>query len=411
MKFTRFFFFLLLVSTWCGNQLSAQTSRARLEQEKKRNLNRIAQTKKVLTQTQRKKSISLRELKTLSRQIEDQEQQIQLLEKDLALLEKELRAVAKETHQLDQRLKALREEYGQMLYSASKTSTKLNQLLFLFSSASFQEIMSRYKYLQQYTENRKDQLAQIRKVTLTLNSRRLELSEKKKKQTTLLSEMKNQNLQLVQMKVDKDTLVIELAKQEVELRKEIEATNLAVRNLDKLISSLVAKEMAKSEERKATPPPPATATSKKKEPLEAKSTRVVTGTFSQAKRRLPWPVRTGFVSDRFGVKNHPVLKGVQVDNNGIDIQTVPGSKVYSVFAGKVLDISDIPGMGQVVAVQHGEYFTIYANLTQVQTKVGESISAGEPLGSAGLRDGVAEINFQIWHQFDRLNPESWLTRK
>jgi len=411
MNSYRFIFLILLITLLGGNDVLAQTSRARLEQEKKRNLNRIAQTKKVLAQTQRKKTISLRELKTLSRQIEDQEQQIQLLEKDLALLEKELRAVAIETHQLDQRLKALREEYGQMLYSASKTSTKLNQLLFLFSSASFQEIMSRYQYLQQYTDNRKDQLAQIRKVTLELNTRRLELSEKKKSQTALLSQKRTQNVQLVVMKSEKDTLVNELAKQEVALRQEIEASNAAVRNLDKLISSLVAKEMAKKEEKKSASPPPQKSSSKKKEPLETKSTRVVVGRFYQAKKRLPWPVKTGFVSDRFGVKNHPVLKGVQIDNNGIDIQTVPGASVYSVFAGKVLDISEIPGMGQVVAVQHGEYFTIYANLDQVQTKVGESIGAGDVLGTAGLREGVAEINFQIWHQFERLNPEIWLTRK
>lgn len=411
MNSYRFIFLILLITLLGGNDVLAQTSRTRLEQEKKRNLNRIAQTKKVLAQTQRKKTISLRELKTLSRQIEDQEQQIQLLEKDLALLEKELRAVAIETHQLDQRLKALREEYGQMLYSASKTSTKLNQLLFLFSSASFQEIMSRYQYLQQYTDNRKDQLAQIRKVTLELNTRRLELSEKKKSQTALLSQKRTQNVQLVVMKSEKDTLVNELAKQEVALRQEIEASNAAVRNLDKLISSLVAKEMAKKEEKKSASPPPQKSSSKKKEPLETKSTRVVVGRFNQAKKRLPWPVKTGFVSDRFGVKNHPVLKGVQIDNNGIDIQTVPGASVYSVFAGKVLDISEIPGMGQVVAVQHGEYFTIYANLDQVQTKVGESIGAGDVLGTAGLREGVAEINFQIWHQFERLNPEIWLTRK
>lgn len=411
MNSYRFIFLILLITLLGGNDVLAQTSRARLEQEKKRNLNRIAQTKKVLAQTQRKKTISLRELKTLSRQIEDQEQQIQLLEKDLALLEKELRAVAIETHQLDQRLKALREEYGQMLYSASKTSTKLNQLLFLFSSASFQEIMSRYQYLQQYTDNRKDQLAQIRKVTLELNTRRLELSEKKKSQTALLSQKRKQNVQLVVMKSEKDTLVNKLAKQEVALRQEIEASNAAVRNLDKLISSLVAKEMAKKEEIKSASPPPQKSSSKKKEPLETKSTRVVVGRFYQAKKRLPWPVKTGFVSDRFGVKNHPVLKGVQIDNNGIDIQTVPGASVYSVFAGKVLDISEIPGMGQVVAVQHGEYFTIYANLDQVQTKVGESIGAGDVLGTAGLREGVAEINFQIWHQFERLNPEIWLTRK
>lgn len=408
MKFL-WFGCIAFILTLSGSPLCAQTSRAKLEQEKKQNLKRIIQTRKVLAQTQTKKSSSLRDLKTLSRQIGDQEQQIRLLEKDLQLLESELRTVARETFTLDQRLKALRQEYGQMLYTASKTSTKLNQLLFLFSSSSFQEIMARYQYLQQYTENRKDQLNEIRQVTQELNQRRLDLSEKKKSQTKIIRDKKQQNIQLVTMKSEKDSLVVQLSKQEIELRKELEISNQAVKNLDRLISSLVAKDIAKKDE--APPQPSVPATRKKSEIAKKKSTKAVIGKFSTARRRLPWPVSTGFISDPFGVKNHPILRGVQIDNNGIDIQTVPGAQVMSVFAGKILDISEIPGLGQVVAVQHGEYYTVYANLDRVQAKVGQAVEAGDILGLAGQRDGVAEINFQIWHQFERLNPEFWLTKK
>lgn len=416
MHFLRFSFLVTLLAL-AGLSVSAQTSRAKLEQEKKRNLNRIAQTKKVLAQTQNQKKSSLRELKTLSKQIENQEQQIDLLERDLKLIETELRSVARETYALDQRLKALRTEYGQMLYTASKRSTKLNQLLFLFSSSSFQEVMARYQYLQQYTENRKDQLAQIRRVTQELSARRLELAEKQKAQKTILGSKKQQNSELLSMKTEKDSLVIRLSKQETELRKEIDASNQAVKNLDRLISSIVAKEIAKKEElaKESIPPPPSTrketVRTNTNKTVERKSTKAVLGKFAEARRRLPWPVATGFISDHFGVKNHPVLKGVQIDNNGVDIQTVPGAQVMSVFAGKVLDISEIPGLGQVVAVQHGEFYTVYANLDRVQSKVGQTIEAGGVLGTAGQRDGVTEINFQIWRQFERLNPEAWLSRK
>jgi septal ring factor EnvC (AmiA/AmiB activator) len=125
---------------------------------------------------------------------------------------------------------------------------------------------------------------------------------------------------------------------------------------------------------------------------------------------LPWPVTKGFISDRFGRKPHPVLKGIYVENQGVDIQTTAGEGVRTVYAGIVQDVASMPGMNNVVAIQHGDYFTIYAKLRSVSVRVGQHVKAREAIGTVATdKNGVSEIQFQIWKEFTKLNPESWLT--
>ena len=126
---------------------------------------------------------------------------------------------------------------------------------------------------------------------------------------------------------------------------------------------------------------------------------------------MPWPVQKGFISDRFGIKEHPVLNGVLINNNGIDIQTSAKATVRSVYEGVVKDVTEIPGLGNVVLIQHGEYFTVYANLQQIFPVVGQKIAGKETIGTAGESGGATEINFQIWHNSEHLNPEGWLIPK
>ena len=137
---------------------------------------------------------------------------------------------------------------------------------------------------------------------------------------------------------------------------------------------------------------------------------MATGKFSAAKNRLSWPA-SGFISSKFGVRDHAVLKGIKVDNHGVDIRTAPGAEVRAVFEGVVLDISEIPGLNYVVAVQHGDYYTVYANLASVAVRVNQKVTGREIIGTVAEKDGVPEINFQVWHNFTKLNPELWLGSK
>lgn len=383
--------FMLLMSVF--DTYAQSRTRETLERERKENEARIASAEKVLSQTKRKKNATLGRVKALNHQIVSQQKQVSLLEQELSLIDQEVQELEVANNELNKKVDNLKKEYADMLFLASKSSTKLNKLSFLLASDSFNELIMRYKYLEQYTENRKMQVRQIAQVTENLQDRQKELLDKRGEKEKLLSNTQLQNSKLQELKQEQTQVVRALSSEEKKIRKEIANRKKAVKRLNNRINTLIANSTRKTTS------------------LSSAANIALSANFQDNKKRLPWPVSSGFVSDKFGVKNHPVLKGVKVDNHGIDIQTIQNAPVSAVFDGKVLDISQIPGLGNVVAVQHGDYYTIYANLASVNVQINQDITARQTIGIAGQKDGEYEINFQVWYKFDKQNPEYWLSNK
>lgn len=444
MKFRYFLLGILLLALV---DTTAQTlSRAELEKEKKENLEKIKTTQNILNQTRKQRSSSVGELRVLNKQISSQEKQLHLMEQDLSLIESELQELDKATAELERKVEVLRKEYAVMMYQASKTSGRINKLSFILSSQSFNELVMRYKYIQQYGDNRKQQVEQIQKASSLLTERQQQLADKRSNQVTVKQQKLTEAQELTKLKGEKSRVVNDLSKKEKELRSEIILTQRSIKKLDQTISSIIQREIARQNKIRedarreelaraaaaakaaeklaresassevtadapvtvAAPPPPPPV--KSAATIAVENTALVGTKFAANQRRIPWPVKNGIISDKFGVKNHPVLKGVQIDNNGVNIQTAANATVHSVFNGTVMDVTQIPGLNNVVAIQHGDYFTVYANLQQVSVSAGQQVSINQAIGTAATIDGITEINFQIWNNVKRLNPELWLKK-
>lgn len=426
-KLTYLLIGILFLGIFVGLDSSAQRkkkSRKQLESEKRRNLEKIVETKRALENTQEKKEVTVGKIKAIKQQISSQEEQIGLMEQDMDLIDMEMQDIIYAKASLEQKLDTLQKEYAAMLYGASKTSGKINKLSFLFSSSSFNDLIMRYKYLQQYTDNRKSQVAQMIKVVALLRERQGNLEGKKSDKKRIISAKVTEAQNLEQLKTRQTEMIGELSKKEKDLRREIEATNRSVNRLETLIENVVAREISrKNKERELRQDRDSKLVKNKlNKPSSKVNSRTIASalddeetalgkSFGASKSRLPWPVQKGFISDRFGIKEHPVLNGVLINNNGIDIQTSAKATVRSVYEGIVKDVTEIPGLGNVVLIQHGEYFTVYANLQQIFPVVGQKIAGKETIGTAGESGGATEINFQIWHNSEHLNPEGWLIPK
>lgn len=431
-----------------------QKSRAALEAEKKENLKRIDEVKKILGETQKEKNSSLSQAKALQRQIENQEKKISLAQQDFTLIRKEMEVNLGQQDTLRKELEVLQKEYAEIILREGKNSRKITKLGFLFSSTSLTELFMRYKYLKQYSENRKTKFEKMKELTATLKKRQGELAQGKVRQENVIKQVSDDKKGLDNLKTKQDAIVKDLTSKEGQLKVELKKQQNALRQLNSVISVAIAKERAarKAEEeakalakRKAedaaraetarreaarkkaaealpkTADRPAVVEAPKEEvkpsrevapaaPTRSEVATVATGKFSAAKNKLAWPA-SGFISSKFGVRDHAVLKGIKVDNHGVDIRTSAGAEVRAVFEGVVLDISQIPGLNYVVAVQHGDYYTVYANLESVAVRVNQKVSGREIVGTVAEKDGVPEINFQVWHNFTKLNPESWLGSK
>lgn len=395
MREGRLLFLLIIFSfTTVGFTLEAQKTKGQLEKEKRENLKKIAEAERILTETSDQKKVTLGQLRALNQQINARESLIRSIGAEIRLLDGEISDLRIVVTSLQNDLKSLKEEYAEQIYSSYKASRGYSKLMFLFSASSFNQLLMRLKYLEQYTKARRLQAEQIEVVTKELNDQRSKVEAKRAEQQTLLNQQVRESRKLANSKKQQSALVAQLTKKERQLRKELEDRKAANERLNTLIANLIRDEERRLEGLSTA---------------EIASEAELTKSFETNKNKLAWPVSTGFISLGFGTQKHPVLKRITIVNPGVDIQTEEGTPVKAVFDGVVSKIAVIQGKNQVVIIRHGSYKTLYAQLKSVNVKVGQTIKKGDILGEVYTnRDGVSEIEFHVYKGVQNLNPENWL---
>lgn len=384
---------LLVLFVMVFGSAQAQTERQRLEKQKQDIQNRILETQKILSQTADKKSNTLGRLKALNNQISSRRSLVNAIQGEVGLLKMEIAEDQSIINAMENDLNALKAEYSQMIYATQKTSSGYNQLTFVFASGTFNQLFMRLKYIQQYGEARKKQGEQIKNVQSSLNQQILEIEKQRKSQELLLTEELTESKKLSTLQNEQKSLVSKLEQQENKIRQDLSKQRASESELNSRIDAIIEAER-----------------------LAALASSVdmtdINTAFKGEKGRLPWPVDQGFVSSKYGKHRHPTIKSVMQTNRGIDIQTTKDAPVKSVFPGKVSAIMSIPGQGNTVLIQHGEYFTAYSKLKAVVVKKGQQVRASQVLGQV-LTDNneVSEVKFKVFDKKTTVNPETWLERK
>jgi septal ring factor EnvC (AmiA/AmiB activator) len=378
----------------------AQSKKDKLQQEKSAAQKRINEVQQILEQTSVKRKTSTGQLNALSKQIEAHSTLINSISAELNFLQSQITQDNVVINALENDLVNLKKEYGAMVYAAYKSHNSYDKLTFLFSSKTFNQLVMRLKYMEQYSKARKAQVRLIGQVKEKLVAERKGLEERRAERSSLLAEQQSKNQKLLTLRKQENKMLGELKSRESELKKEIAQKKDDVARLEKMIASIISAEIKK------------TATAENKSPAVEIDLSNITASFEKNKANLPWPVNSGFISEHFGTHPHPVYKRIKVPNDGVNIQTKQNEKVRAVFKGTVKKVAVIPGMKYVVIVQHGNYFTVYARLREVSVKMGQEIEINDEIGEVNTdKDGVTEIQFQVWKNTTKLDPELWLAKR
>ncbi len=372
----------------------AQKTKSQLQKEKQQNIERIKEVEKIISETSAQKNSTIGELNAIKQRIQQQEELINSIKGEVRILDSEIGENNDIIQALEEDLAKLREEFAAMLYAAQKANNSTTRLTFLFSAESFDQLIMRMRYMEQYTATRKLQAEQIVKVQDQLSGQVKRIEGRRTEKSKLLDEGLRENDNLTSLRQKQSTIVKSLEKEEKKLRKDLETTKKAIAQLDKLLSDIIKEETERA----------ARASSKSSE-----ATIALSSSFADNKNKFPWPVAGGFVSQKFGKQNHPVLKGIILQNDGVNIQTKENEKVKCIFEGEVSRVAFIPTLGSVVIVKHGEYFTLYAGLKEVVVKTGQKISINQEIGKVlSTSDGNTELKFQILKNITPLDPQDWL---
>ena len=258
-------------------------------------------------------------------------------------------------------------------------------------------------------------------------------------------DIEEQNQEKEKKKLDdekskKDSALKKLSTQEKDLKKQIDKKKKDAVSLKNKIQAIIAEEIKKEKQRAAeeaakkeaeakkaaekantttgTTTTPQTPVQTKEKPAEqinlglTPEMQLISKNFSGNKGKLPWPVERGTITERFGTHPHPVLKDVMVENNGIDIATADGSLVRSIFDGEVVNVIFNPSFQKGVIIKHGEYYSVYTNLSDVTVKAGDKVTTKQKIGTAweDPEEGKTEVHLEIWKGTVILDPALWISK-
>lgn len=369
----------------------AQKSKSQLQKEKQQNLEKIKEVEKIIDETSAKKKNTLGELNALNERIREQEKLVRSIKGEVNILDSEISENNDIIGTLEDDLQKLKKEYASMLFAAQKANNSTTRLTFLFSAESFDQLIMRLRYMQQYSETRKLQADQIAKVQEELSGQVKEIRIRREEKNKLYNEQVSATTNLTGLKQKQSSLVRSLEKEEKKLKKDLDETKKAVARLDKLIEDIIKEEMERA--------------------LRANKGDAVamSNSFEENRNKFMWPVSSGFVSQKFGRQNHPVLKGIVQQNNGVNIQTQENEKVKTIFEGEVRRVAFIQGLGSTVIIKHGDYLTVYAGLKEVFVRSGQKVTTNQEIGKVfSNTEGVSELRFQIFKNTTALDPQGWL---
>ena len=470
-----------------------------LEKQRKQTLQQLESTNKMLNETKKSQKSSLTKLNIINKNINERKTLIKNISVEIGELDNEMDRLSQETVLLNNRLTILKKDYAKLVQEAHIHRSVYAKIMFVLSAKTFDQSYRRFRYLQEYSDYRKQQVKQIERIKTDIAHKSDSIGQHKNTKVVVVKQKEAETVKLSKDEQKVKVQLNDLKKKEGKLRADLKVQQKKAADLNRKIEGIIAAEIKKAEAKRAAEKQKqlltqkaleakkaaeakraeeqrkrlaaekaaearrlaeeksrtekskeakaevkalvkaeeiakaeakeAASEAKKAEEIAAKEAKtpaknvavstltkeetLISGSFAANQGRLPWPTSNGFISGHYGVQAHPVLKHVTTNNKGVYIQTPSGSNARAVFEGTVTQVGYFPGSNNLVIIQHGDYRTVYANLTSVYVKSGEKVSAKQSIGKIYTddeNDNKTELYFQIWKGRSLLNPESWIAR-
>jgi len=395
----------IVVLLFCANVETFGQSLNELRKQKEKMAAEIEYINNLLKETNENAKSSLTRLAVLEKQIKLQDKLIENISNEIDYLDTSIKISSRKVDSLTTELKSVKDNYASMIRYARRNQNNTNQLFFLLSSDDFNQAYKRFIYLREYADYRRQQVKRITEVKNSLYNQIKDFNARKDEKQNLLVSKVNQTKKIEQQKVQQNEYYAELQQKEKELRKKLENQRKSEARLQLEIEKVIAEE-AKKASRKSS--------SKEAGLALTKEEKGLSGDFSNNQGKFPWPVQHGLITDRFGEHPHAVLKYVMVRNSGIDITTQANEKARSIFKGEVSKVIAMPGGNLAVIIRHGNYLTVYSNLSEVYVKAGQKVDTKEEIGKIFTdkeEDNKTVLKFQLWRDITKLDPEEWIIKQ
>lgn len=411
--------FCLLFFCFSTPMWSQTPTQQELEERKMKIQLEIKEKERELQSVKSKEKSVIGQLLIQQEKIGLKEKLIRTTEKQTKLLSNDIYVNQLKINQLNRDLDQLRKDYAEMILKSYKSRSEQSRAMFLLSSQNFLQAYKRAQYMKQYASYRKMQGEEIKGKAKQLEDYNVKIGAQKSEKEKLIVENEKERQELEKEKAEQEKIAIQIKKEKGKITAEIKKKQQETKKIDAQIKKMIRESIAAANRKTAAESAKANPkiTAAEKKAIETSTNivltpegKLVSDNFKANKGRLPWPVEKGAISLGYGDQPHPVFNTLVVHNSGIEISTENGATARAVFSGEVTQIQQLTPLKKGVVIRHGDFFTLYQNLSTVNVQVGEKVSAKEVLGKIRTdTDGRTVLKFVVTQNNTFFNPTAWLS--
>lgn len=389
-RYLRLIFTLLLFLCFCTGARSQDT---KTQEERKARLEReIAIIDRQLADNASKSNTKLADLNLIRRKVANRKELVAQSDRQIRKYNDDIYLAQLEINKINRRIDDLTEHYSKLVLSAYKNRDARVWYMYMLASDDLGQALRRFGYFRNLSDQMKGEAQKIRAAKAELEEEKERLSQMKKDAEAVKAERVKELESLRKDEAKADNVVKQLKKDRRTYQNQLNAKRKEVQALNREIERMISSTMKGS-----------SSSSAKKTVVDQK----LAAEFARNKGKLPWPVE-GAVVGRFGSHKHPVYNIVMPQNNGFDLAVSKGEAAKAVFDGVVRQVMVLPGYNQCVMIDHGDYFTLYCKLRNVQVKAEDKVKTGDVLGTVDTINGQTQLHFELWQGKTPHNPENWL---
>lgn len=378
-------------------QKALEAERIQLQKE-------ITQINSLLFSNKKKEKSVLNMVEDLNYKIRVRQNLIKITNEQANLLTREINDNQNQISTLRSQLKQLKEDYAGMIVTSYKSKSQQSRIMFLLSSDDFRQAYKRLQYIQQYADYQKQQGIAIKEKTETLQALNITLLKQKEDKQKLIEENRKAKADLEADLKSQNSLMASIKTELKQFASQIKTKQQEIDRIDAEIKKLIREAIASSNKAAGN----ATNTGKF---VLTPAAKKLASNFLANKGKLPWPVERGVIKMRYGKQRSLIDNTVTIKSNGIRIATEQNAIVKAVFEGEVFAVQLAKRSNPSVYVKHGNYLSIYTNLSKVFVKKGDMVSTGQSIGEVFTDlSGETMLRFSIFKEDQTENPELWLAK-
>ena len=395
---------VLIIAIIFSSLTQAQSKKQRQLEERRQEISRqLVQLGNLLSSGKQEQKSIISRVEDLNYKVSVRQNLISITNQQANLLTREINSNQKNITSLRNRLKVLKEEYAAMIVKSYKSKSEQSKVMFLLSSSNFQQAYKRLQYIKQYANYQKKQGEEIKQQAFKLQELNISLTKQKKDKQKLINENRIAKKELDKELKQHESLMASIKKDLKKHTAQIRARQREVDKIDREIEKIIRDAIASSNKRAGK------SSSSKTFALTSEG-RALAASFASNKGKLPWPVKRGVVTLRYGIQRSAIDKNIPIKSSGVKIATNKDEKVRAVFNGTVYRIMTPRNGNNAVLIRHGNYFTVYKNLSKIYVKQGDKVTSKQDIGEVLTNSafGGTVLQFVIYKDGKSQNPAHWI---